>query len=244
MATQKPMPTSPRSPLDMKIQPTKRLPMKKNYDLHGVGLGIVAALDKSGQIPATKPLFLQNIWRSDPIPVNKNYFTTNPNKKMTTFHFDYSSSSSSSEEEEDDDEEDEEYTYVTRRNGPNNLCSTRVYCDGIEQKKKKPKSSEKKSVFCSIFDISPARYSDDSQPASDFLRLCNLCKKKLHGKDIYIYRGEKGFCSPECRHKQIVMDEKRDQVVVDVIKKTSRTSSSSSAYSNLQIILSPEIFAT
>ncbi|KAJ3673182.1 hypothetical protein LUZ60_006556 [Juncus effusus] len=42
---------------------------------------------------------------------------------------------------------------------------------------------------------------------ADFLSHCNLCRKRLHGKDIYMYRGEKAFCSMECRYQQIVNDE-------------------------------------
>ncbi|XP_020587404.1 uncharacterized protein LOC110029441 [Phalaenopsis equestris] len=44
-------------------------------------------------------------------------------------------------------------------------------------------------------------------PAADFLSCCYLCRKKLQGKDIYMYRGEKAFCSMECRYEQIVTDE-------------------------------------
>ncbi|KAG9134683.1 hypothetical protein Leryth_001018 [Lithospermum erythrorhizon] len=41
----------------------------------------------------------------------------------------------------------------------------------------------------------------------DFLSSCFLCKKKLHGLDIFMYRGETAFCSAECRYKQISDDE-------------------------------------
>ena len=44
-------------------------------------------------------------------------------------------------------------------------------------------------------------------PSADFLSSCYLCKKKLHGEDIYMYRGEKAFCSMECRYRQIVIDD-------------------------------------
>ncbi|KAL8481484.1 hypothetical protein ACS0TY_027841 [Phlomoides rotata] len=41
-----------------------------------------------------------------------------------------------------------------------------------------------------------------------FLEICFLCKQKLlPGKDIYMYKGDKAFCSVECRYKQIYMDE-------------------------------------
>ncbi|KAJ8573886.1 hypothetical protein K7X08_010397 [Anisodus acutangulus] len=44
--------------------------------------------------------------------------------------------------------------------------------------------------------------------ACGFLDSCFLCKQKLlPGKDIYMYKGEWGFCSVECRCRQIYMDE-------------------------------------
>ncbi|XP_020586375.1 uncharacterized protein LOC110028739 [Phalaenopsis equestris] len=44
-------------------------------------------------------------------------------------------------------------------------------------------------------------------PVADFLSCCYLCRKRLHGKDIYMYRGEKAFCSMDCRYQQIVSEE-------------------------------------
>lgn len=45
----------------------------------------------------------------------------------------------------------------------------------------------------------------------NFLSFCSTCKKRLdHGKDIYIYRGEKGFCSHECRFKEMLSDGEDD----------------------------------
>ncbi|XP_073290424.1 uncharacterized protein [Primulina huaijiensis] len=46
---------------------------------------------------------------------------------------------------------------------------------------------------------------------SDFLTSCFLCKKFLHGLDIFMYRGEKAFCSAECRCKQISIDEQKEK---------------------------------
>ncbi|KAK3410654.1 hypothetical protein EUGRSUZ_J02600 [Eucalyptus grandis] len=41
-----------------------------------------------------------------------------------------------------------------------------------------------------------------------FLKSCHLCQKRLSPhKDIYMYRGDEGFCSVECRERQIVIDE-------------------------------------
>ncbi|XP_050214585.1 FCS-Like Zinc finger 10-like [Mercurialis annua] len=44
--------------------------------------------------------------------------------------------------------------------------------------------------------------------SNDFLNLCYYCNKKLDGgKDIYIYRGDKAFCSLNCRAQEIMIDE-------------------------------------
>ncbi|XP_039020943.1 FCS-Like Zinc finger 8-like [Hibiscus syriacus] len=54
--------------------------------------------------------------------------------------------------------------------------------------------------------------SDDCVVASccsasqSFLSFCYTCKKNLHQKiDIYIYRGDKAFCSQECRYQEMVL---------------------------------------
>ncbi|KAE8730807.1 Detected protein of unknown function [Hibiscus syriacus] len=45
----------------------------------------------------------------------------------------------------------------------------------------------------------------------DFLAYCHLCRKELLGLDIFMYRGEKAFCSDECRDKQITKDNNHKQ---------------------------------
>ncbi|CAK7346561.1 unnamed protein product [Dovyalis caffra] len=55
--------------------------------------------------------------------------------------------------------------------------------------------------YCSLSDMSK------SEPKS-FLSFCYTCKKNLEQKnDIYIYRGEKAFCSQECRYQEMLLDE-------------------------------------
>ncbi|KAK7314331.1 hypothetical protein VNO77_32851 [Canavalia gladiata] len=44
-------------------------------------------------------------------------------------------------------------------------------------------------------------------PTPHFLNSCNLCHKHLHGVDIFIYRGERAFCSAECRETHISNDD-------------------------------------
>ncbi|CAN8284287.1 unnamed protein product [Cochlearia groenlandica] len=41
----------------------------------------------------------------------------------------------------------------------------------------------------------------------NFLSFCNFCNKKLElGEDIYMYRGDKAFCSEECRLEEMMID--------------------------------------
>ncbi|CAL5435454.1 unnamed protein product [Camellia sinensis] len=47
----------------------------------------------------------------------------------------------------------------------------------------------------------------DPYPSSDFLSFCYSCKKELEGEDIYMYRGEKAFCSWNCRSEEILIEE-------------------------------------
>lgn len=153
----------------------------KNFDFGGVGLGIVAALENSGggrsEIPA---LFGRNLTRNraSPIPV-KNSWRVNR-----------------SLEEMEMDESLEEYTIVTCH-GPDKSSTTRVYSGaaadggrkGDDRSPFRIQSSVKSFRGGGVFHISSVGHADGGGiPAPDFLSACNLCNKKLHGKDIYMYR--------------------------------------------------------
>jgi len=57
-------------------------------------------------------------------------------------------------------------------------------------------------------------------PAIDFLDACYLCKRSLGpGLDIYMYRGDRAFCSVECRLKQIAMDEQSEKCSSAALKR-------------------------
>ncbi|WVZ60023.1 hypothetical protein U9M48_010096 [Paspalum notatum var. saurae] len=46
-----------------------------------------------------------------------------------------------------------------------------------------------------------------------FLSSCHACNKQLgHGNDIFIYRGDKAFCSSECRYQEMLFDEAVDNL--------------------------------
>ncbi|KAM0943236.1 putative Zf-FLZ domain, FCS-Like Zinc finger/14 [Dioscorea sansibarensis] len=57
----------------------------------------------------------------------------------------------------------------------------------------------------------PLLPAPEPEPELDFLSRCHLCRKWLHGKDIFMYRGEMGFCSENCRWEQIMNDEQTEK---------------------------------
>lgn len=226
--------TSPRSPLDVKIPSPRGL--KNFHDLGGVGLGIVAALEKSGdsgsEIRANKPVFVRNLSRnSDPIPV-----------KLPPNNSNCGGYRRGLEEMELDDDLEEDYTFVTFH-GPNKAYKTRVYCDnGVEIGRSGHDGigfdrRSKNCGYVAVFDVSPARFGEDTRanPGSDFLSSCHLCQKKLHGKDIYMYRGERAFCSTECRYRQIVTDERKEQCCSSEASRSAAADVSNSPYTDGQI---------
>ncbi|PIN21254.1 hypothetical protein CDL12_06044 [Handroanthus impetiginosus] len=53
-----------------------------------------------------------------------------------------------------------------------------------------------------------ASNDDDDNHSYCYLKSCHLCHKPLSlDKEIYMYRGDLGFCSVECRDRQIYLDE-------------------------------------
>lgn len=177
--------TSPTTPLEFKVLSPRGM---IHCDMTGIGLGIVAALEN---IPAKKPTFsCRNPMGSDPISVNQ--ARSDGDLEM--------------ENEEGSLEEEEEYTIVTRHKA--NTSYTKVYHGGFVTNQ----GIEISRQAC-IFNISPARFGDHVKVSqtSGFLSSCFLCNKRLHGRDIFMYRGEKAFCSPECRSRQIGMEEKREK---------------------------------
>ncbi|KAJ7559850.1 hypothetical protein O6H91_04G103500 [Diphasiastrum complanatum] len=56
-------------------------------------------------------------------------------------------------------------------------------------------------------------------PPVYFLEACYFCKRRLsHGLDIYMYRGDQAFCTEECRHEQILLDERKENYSLLAIK--------------------------
>ncbi|EOY30208.1 Zf-FLZ domain - like 10 [Theobroma cacao] len=184
--------TSPRGPLDLKSPSPRGL---KRFDVGGVGLGIVAALEKSSD-SCRHAICSSNLNRSKAIVVSSGRNWDGLRGRCEDLEM----------------ESLENYTYVTSH-GPGK-SSTKVYYDGGERRRSS--SGHDRNGFGAVKETTPAaRFVEGdvvpTYPTSDFLSTCHLCRKKLHGKDIYMYRGEKAFCSTECRSTQIMMDERKEQ---------------------------------
>ncbi|KAL0909682.1 hypothetical protein M5K25_020570 [Dendrobium thyrsiflorum] len=47
--------------------------------------------------------------------------------------------------------------------------------------------------------------------SAEFHKSCFSCSNELSlQKEVYMYRGDQGFCSVECRYKQILQDERKE----------------------------------
>ncbi|TKY58201.1 hypothetical protein E2542_SST15257 [Spatholobus suberectus] len=103
----------------------------------------------------------------------------------------------------------EDYTCVISH-GPNPK-TTHIFCDCILGTRandfKSHYKNEEEGKGLSLFSVS-SLHAPNRYPSDDFLSFCYRCNKKLEeGKDIYIYRGEKAFCSLSCRAIEIMIDE-------------------------------------
>ncbi|KAF0920114.1 hypothetical protein E2562_033360 [Oryza meyeriana var. granulata] len=65
-----------------------------------------------------------------------------------------------------------------------------------------------------------------SDSGEELRRFCSFCKKKLDGNDLCFYRGEKAFCSGDCRDQEILIEDEEESNTV-VSSPVSIVSSSS-----------------
>ncbi|XP_047982955.1 FCS-Like Zinc finger 15-like [Salvia hispanica] len=64
--------------------------------------------------------------------------------------------------------------------------------------------------------------------SSGFLDNCFLCRRKLlPGNDTFMYKGDRAFCSVECRCRQIFMDEEESACTLEYTCSAAATSSRS-----------------
>ncbi|RVW88801.1 hypothetical protein CK203_034659 [Vitis vinifera] len=221
--------------LDSKVSSTTKSP--RNFEGGVVGLGIVAALndldnthDSLSSKPCKASILAATSPRSNPIPI------ANRAKHMPKVE--KCRPSSGMMEMEMEMEMSESYTCVISHCG-NNLIKKRVYFDD------KPNGVVDDITTAVPISSTDAAYWVASEAAppfktADFLSSCYLCQKKLHGLDIFMYRigifdscegkesswkdprltirGEKAFCSAECRSNQMVSDEYKEKCGSEAMK--------------------------
>lgn len=176
-------PRSPRSVLD------RLLSGSESHSLcnPGVGLGIVAAL--GCEEPAMSKNVGQVCVRSNPFAVAEQNRCMYGQKlafkeRHTSIPPSYHANVFTDIDLYDDDKEEEDHDQQA---------------DGLQG-----------SIFCAASPFSSCCSLDG--PAGDFLSICAFCKCSLMpGKDIYMYRGDRAFCSAECRYQQIVIDELKER---------------------------------
>ncbi|XP_021291580.1 uncharacterized protein LOC110422118 [Herrania umbratica] len=98
-------------------------------------------------------------------------------------------------------------------------------------------SSGGKACSSSCVLLSARTNSQSNYPVPAFLEQCYLCKQKLlPGKDIYMYKGDRAFCSVECRCRQIFMDEeetlKKENCSLAAMKPSTSSASAPSSSSS------------
>ncbi|KAI3773072.1 hypothetical protein L6452_04270 [Arctium lappa] len=80
---------------------------------------------------------------------------------------------------------------------------TRVICHGSNPKTTHIYDNCVVERCCDVVGSDP----EPESPLKRFLSFCHTCKKDLEeDSDIFMYRGEKGFCSEECRSQEMILD--------------------------------------
>ncbi|CAK9164523.1 unnamed protein product [Ilex paraguariensis] len=105
----------------------------------------------------------------------------------------------------------EDYTCVRTR-GPNPK-TTHIFGDCILECHNNEFANFSKNEEQEVALPQEVKFSEDpaSYPSSGFLSFCYSCNKKLEGEDIYMYRGEKAFCSWTCRSEEILFEEEMEK---------------------------------
>ncbi|KAI3711827.1 hypothetical protein L1987_70375 [Smallanthus sonchifolius] len=177
-------------------------PPKRFREQNGVvGLGIVVALNDESPVHNTQNPVFSVSPRSNPIQI----FGKRPTMEDVEIEL------------------LEEYTCVISHVGGNLVKKREYFDDGVKRKIRVNGWVSTNSgiggggVFCSP---SPPGGGGGGVVFEDvdFLSSCYLCNKKLHGLDIFMYRGEKAFCSEECRYKQISIEEHKEKYASRVKK--------------------------
>lgn len=158
----------------------------RNFQAGVVGLGIVAAmtdLSNSHGHEAFAGASANTVAspKSSPIPI-----VSSSARAASNFRGGFHLEKNDDDGDDDDvDELSESYTCVISHHG-NNLIKKRVYYDD----KLNGVCNKACMVNSGVFSASPANIGELEREfwTSDFLNSCFLCKKHLHGLDIFMYR--------------------------------------------------------
>ncbi|KAK4414904.1 FCS-Like Zinc finger 14 [Sesamum alatum] len=174
-----------------------------------VGLGILAALDNqdpdSIRGGRSAVLAISPKSASNPIPILSNNFSEDDSSKKLSG---------------DEMGVGEEYTCVISHIGENLIKKEYFESDLLGNNNRSQRVSVVKGNGGGYEAVSNSSASGGGGGSdggiaalviADFLNSCFLCKKRLHGLDIFMYRGEKAFCSAECRYRQISIDEQSEK---------------------------------
>ncbi|XP_008782831.1 FCS-Like Zinc finger 13-like [Phoenix dactylifera] len=191
----------PLWPADVSPSPLERNPLSpkgwKNRESEGIGLGIVAALEKAGgEVSKKLVVGAPNFHATAPIMINSPR-TAGRHRSCVD---------------------------VPELRCGGSCATTTSGCCGDGAKVVQDLRWRELGHF-----YGSTKRVPEEAPAfhmADFLSYCYLCRKRLHGKDIYMYRGEKAFCSMECRYRQIVSDEYQEKCGSEVSKPSDHVSSS------------------
>ncbi|XP_068338431.1 protein MARD1-like [Pyrus communis] len=194
----------PKTP---KTQPGNK-PFWEKSEAKGIGLALVQTLkdenleDKNSKTSNRKVLFGTKLRVQIPKTLNSQFSETGSvNSGIQTENPNSGSNSGGCVSERSEMELSEDYTCVISR-GP------------------KPRTTH---IFDNCIVESYHTMSDQSSSGSEnFLSFCYTCRKNLEQKiDIYIYRGEKAFCSQECRYQEMLLDEVGNTELDDTFRSCS-----------------------
>ncbi|KAF7820568.1 Zf-FLZ domain containing protein [Senna tora] len=176
----------------------------RNFQGGVVGLGIVAAMSHREYDAFLSPI--STLTPSVPIPIVSsakpaaNFLKPHTRTRRDEAQFDHCS-------EAEVEAEAEDHTCVISHS-PNHTITKRYYFEDRLHAHATPASM----LTYAVFSTSPVNFGRDSSEfwTADFMEVCNLCNKQLHGVDIFIYRGERAFCSAECRESYISKNKNDD----------------------------------
>ncbi|KAK4257959.1 hypothetical protein QN277_007479 [Acacia crassicarpa] len=174
-----------------------------------VGLGLVDSLIEDNQNPnfTSKPDTRMVVFGSQlkiQIPLISSSESVKTPEKKSGFGSNYSPRVLPGCLSASEIESSEEYTRVISH-GPNPR-TTHIFDDCVIES-----SCFDAGIGLSSPSTVSVKQNEFEYPSERFLSSCFYCKKNLgHGKDIFMYRGDRAFCSRECRYQGMLMEEEEE----------------------------------